>query len=103
MKKVTLPNNILLQAIHSLQKKGILICIQQRPLVYRHVNYWNELGIILSKEDIHKNELLEEMKRFEQYVIEILNMCTDFDIHKLYKRLTVFLQGANKSKNCLLS
>ena len=54
------------------------------------MNYWNEQGIVLSEEDIHRNELLEEMKRFEQYIIEILNMCTDFDIHKLYKRLTVF-------------
>lgn len=91
-----------LNAIHSLQVKGLVICVKREPPTYRHVNYWNEIGIELSSEEVHTVEVLEQLKRYERFIVEILNMCTDFDVHKLYERLKKFLQGPNKCNYYLL-
>lgn len=91
-----------LNAIHSLQVKGLVICVKREPPTYRRVNYWNEIGIELSSEEVHTVEVLEQLKRYERFIVEILNMCTDFDVHKLYERLKKFLQGPNKCNYYLL-
>lgn len=85
-----------LQSLRTLQSLGIVVCVQQSPLKYRHVNAWRERGIELSEAEMHSNGLLAQLKRFERYVVEILNMCPSFDVAKLYGRLKLFLQGANK-------
>ena len=86
-------------AVHSLQKRGLVVCTQKDPTtLYRRINYWGEKGLPFTEEDKDK-EIMEDLKRFEKAIIDILNINTDFDIHKLYIRLKLFLRGKNK---CLI-
>ncbi|KAK8817151.1 hypothetical protein WA556_003048, partial [Blastocystis sp. ATCC 50177/Nand II] len=74
----------------------LVVCVGQQPLTYRHVNAWGEKGVEVNAEEAKTNELLAQLRKYERFVVEMLNMCTTFDVARLHARLKLFLQGANK-------
>ena len=93
-----IPVSLLLKSIHSLCNNKVVICVQRSPPSYRHIVKWGEQGLDISEEEFRSNEILIELRRFERYVIEILNSCTTFNVTQLYKRLRLFLQGVNRCR-----
>lgn len=83
-------------SLHVLLEAGLVVCVGQQPLTYRHVNAWGEKGVEVKAEEAKTNELLAQLRKYERFVVEILNMCTTFDVTRLHARLKLFLQGANK-------
>ena len=83
-------------SLHVLQQAGVVVCVSQQPLTYRHVNEWGEKGMTVNAEEVKTNELLAQLRKYERFVVEMLNMCTTFDVARLHARLKLFLQGANK-------
>ena len=63
---------------------------------YRHVVYWGEEGLNIGTEKMKEQELLQDLLRFERFVIDMLNVNLDFTEKQLFRRLKMFLQGNNK-------
>ena len=90
------PLGLIQSAIAFWMNQGVIVCISKSPLKYRRVRLFNEKGIVLENKDESVMSVLESMRLFERFVTDILNTCTNFDIHQLQRRLTVFLQGVNR-------
>ena len=53
-----------LQSLRTLQSLGIVVCVQQSPLKYRHVNAWCERGIELSEAEMSEIKAIDKGFRF---------------------------------------
>ena len=92
------PRALIQSAITFWINQGVIICVSKSPLKYRRVRFFNEQGIVLDNQDENTMSVLERMRVYERFVTDILNTCTNFDIHQLQRRLTVFLQGVNRCR-----
>ena len=87
---------IIQQAIRFWLDYGVILCCSTSPIRYRRVRYFGEEGLKIDDEEGDKLTILETLKAYERFIIEILNTCTNFTIHDLQRRLTIFLTGLNK-------
>ena len=94
------PREVIQKAIRYWVDCGVLICCSVSPIQYRRIRYFGEEGLRIDDEKGDKLTILGKLKAYERFIIDILNTCTDFTIHDLQKRLTVFLRGLNKC-NCM--
>ncbi|KAK8793249.1 hypothetical protein WA588_006216 [Blastocystis sp. NMH] len=76
-------------------EQGVVLCASETPRQFRRVKFFGEKGLEMGGER-DDGGVLEAMRPFERFVVDILNVCYDFDVAKLQRRLTVFLQGANR-------
>ena len=90
------PREVIQEAIRFWLDHGVIICCSVSPIQYRRIRFFGEEGLKIDDEKGDKSTILGELKVYERFIIEILNTCTDFTIHDLQKRLTVFLRGLNK-------
>ena len=74
----------------------MVICVNTDPLQYRHVLFWGEKGLSIEMNRVEEDELLQDLLRFERFVIDMLNINLNFTEKQLYQRLKLFLQGNNK-------
>lgn len=93
------PRALIQSSIAFWLNQGVIICISKSPFKYRRVRFFNEQGIALDNKEENEIGILERMRVYERFIVDILNTCTDFDIKQLQKRLTVFLQGVNRCIN----
>ena len=92
------PRALIQSAITFWMNQGAIICVSKSPLKYRRVRFFTEQGIVLDTQDENAMSVLERMRVYERFVTDVLNTCTNFDIHQLQRRLTVFLQGVNRCR-----
>ena len=93
------PRALIQSSIAFWLNQGVIICISKSPFKYRRVRFFNEQGIALDNKEENEIGILERMRVYERFIVDILNTCTDFDIKQLQIRLTVFLQGVNRCIN----
>lgn len=79
-------------------EQGVVLCASETPRQFRRVKFFGEKGLEMGGER-DDGGVLEAMRPFERFVVDILNVCYDFDVAKLQRRLTVFLQGANRCRD----
>ena len=86
------------EAIAFWMQNEVVLCEKESPRTYRRVRRFGEKGLEM-RSDQDDRGVLEEMRQYERFVVDILNVCYDFDVAKLQRRLTVFLQGVNRCRN----
>ena len=94
--KIGISESLTLKLLHSLMEKKLVICSSQNPMQYRHIVYWGEEGLDIGAEKMKEQELLQDLLRFERFVIDMLNVNLNFTEKQLFRRLKMFLQGNNK-------
>ena len=85
------------EAIGFWMQNEVVLCEEESPRRYRRVRFFGEKGLEMRSAQDDRG-VLEEMRQYERFVVDILNVCTDFDVAKLQRRLTVFLQGVNRCR-----
>lgn len=86
------------EAIGFWLQKEVILCEKEAPRSYRRVRFFGEKGLEM-RDERDEQGVLEEMRQYERFVVDILNVCYDFDVAKLQRRLTVFLQGVNRCRS----